>query len=119
GLITFTGAIGAIATKFIARRVLVFAGFRTTLLVASVFGAGFTFINSVFTPATSFVLMGSVLLIAGFARSFFFTSVNALSFADIPDEDASKATSMTAVLQQISLALGVAVAGSILEIETT
>jgi hypothetical protein len=52
-------------------------------------------------------------------RSFFFTSVNALSFADIPDADASKATSMSAVLQQISLAMGVAVAGAILEIETS
>ncbi len=63
--------------------------------------------------------MITILLIAGFARSFFFTSVNALSFADIDDADASQATSMSAVLQQISLALGVAVAGAILEIETT
>ena len=41
------------------------------------------------------------------------------AFADIADRDASKATSMSAVLQQMSLALGVAVAGTILEIETT
>ena len=44
---------------------------------------------------------------------------NDATFADIPDADASKATSMSAVLQQISLAMGVAVAGAILEIETT
>ena len=50
-------------------------------------------------------IIAGVLLIAGFVRSFFFTSVNALSFADISNEDASKATSMSAVLQQISLAL--------------
>ena len=42
-----------------------------------------------------------------------------LAHADhIPDADASKATSMSAVLQQISLALGVAVAGSILRSRT-
>ncbi|WP_085043954.1 DHA2 family efflux MFS transporter permease subunit [Ensifer aridi] len=118
GLITFFGAVGAITTKFLARRVLAFAGFRTTLIVSAVGAAAMTFANGFFTPATPYLVMISILLIAGFARSFFFTSVNALSFADIEDADASKATSMSAVLQQISLALGVAVAGAILEIET-
>ncbi|HUH48940.1 MAG TPA: DHA2 family efflux MFS transporter permease subunit, partial [Mycoplana sp.] len=118
GLITFTGAVGAITTKFIAKRVLTFAGFRTTLIVATIAGAVLTAVNSLFTPDTSVVLISFVLLLAGFARSFFFTSVNALSFADIVDKDASKATSMSAVLQQMSLALGVAIAGTILEVET-
>lgn len=119
GLVTFTGAVGAITTKFIAKRVLTLAGFRTTLIAASLCGAALTFVNGLFTPATPFWFMGGVLLLTGFARSFFFTSVNALSFADIADADASKATSMSAVLQQISLAMGVAVAGAILEIETS
>jgi MFS family permease len=119
GLVTFTGAVGAITTKFFAKRVLTFAGFRTTLITATICGTILTFVNGLFTPATPFWLMGAVLLVAGLARSFFFTSVNALSFADISDADASKATSMAAVLQQISLAMGVAVAGAILEIETS
>lgn len=119
GMITFIGAIGAITTKFYARRVLAFAGFRTTLIIAAIIAAVTTFANGFFTPATPYLVMITILLIAGFARSFFFTSVNALSFADIDDADASKATSMSAVLQQISLALGVAVAGAILEIETS
>ncbi len=119
GMITFVGAIGALTTKFFAKRVLVFAGFRTTLMIAALAGSALTFVNGLFTPATPYLVMAFMLLLAGFARSFFFTSVNALSFADIDDADASKATSMSAVLQQISLAMGVAVAGAILEIETT
>ncbi len=118
GMITFVGAIGALTTKFFAKRVLVFAGFRTTLIAAAVIGTVLTFVNGLFTPATPWAVMAGVLLLAGFARSFFFTSVNALSFADIPDSMASKATAMSAVLQQMSLAMGVAVAGAILEIET-
>ncbi|HEV7307085.1 DHA2 family efflux MFS transporter permease subunit [Ensifer sp.] len=118
GLITFIGAVGAITTKFYARRVLAFAGFRTTLIIAAIIAAVTTFANGFFSPQTPYLVLITILLIAGFARSFFFTSVNALSFADIDDADASKATSMSAVLQQISLALGVAVAGAILEIET-
>jgi EmrB/QacA subfamily drug resistance transporter len=119
GMITFVGAAGALTTKFFAKRVLIFAGFRTTLIFACITGTILTFINGLFTPATPTIVMMFILLLAGFARSFFFTSVNALAFADIPDSMASKATSMTAVLQQMSLALGVAVAGAILEIETT
>ncbi|WP_377293063.1 DHA2 family efflux MFS transporter permease subunit [Rhizobium sp. SG2393] len=117
GMITFVGAIGAITTKFFARRVLAAAGFRTTLIIAALIGSAMTFANGLFTPATPYAVMFCTLLIAGFARSFFFTSVNALSFADIDDRDASKATAMSAVLQQMSLALGVAVAGTILELE--
>ncbi|PYE29049.1 EmrB/QacA subfamily drug resistance transporter [Rhizobium sp. PP-WC-2G-219] len=117
GMITFVGAIGALTTKFFAKRVLVFAGFRTTLIIAALIGTVLTFVNGLFTPATPYIVMCLVLLIAGFARSFFFTSINALSFADIPDAMASKATAMSAVLQQMSLALGVAVAGAILEVE--
>ena len=119
GMITFVGAVGALTTKFFAKRVLIFAGFRTTLIFACITGTILTFVNGLFTPATPYAVMMFILLLAGFARSFFFTSVNALAFADIPDSMASKATSMTAVLQQMSLALGVAVAGAILEIETT
>src|SRR5690606_22972885 len=104
--------------KFFAKRVLTVAGFRTTLIVAAVAGALLTFVNGLFTPATPFALIAFVLLVAGFARSFFFTSINALAFADIDNADVSKATAMSAVLQQISLAMGVAVAGTILEVET-
>lgn len=118
GLITFTGAIGAITTKFIAKRVLTLLGFRTTLIAACIAGAVLTAASGLFTPETSVALMSFVLLLAGFARAFFFTSVNALTYADITDRDASKATSMSAVLQQMSLALGVAIAGMILEVET-
>ena len=56
-----------------------------------------------------------MLLAAGFVRSLFFTSVNALVFADIDDKDASQATAIGAVSQQISVALGVAVGGGVLE----
>ncbi|CAN7196680.1 DHA2 family efflux MFS transporter permease subunit [Pararhizobium sp. LjRoot238] len=119
GMITFVGAVGALTTKFFARRVLIFAGFRTILIFACATGAALTFVNGFFTPATPYPVMAFILLLAGFARSFFFTSVNALAFADIADSDASKATAMSAVLQQMSLAFGVAVAGAILEIETT
>ncbi|MBB4188738.1 EmrB/QacA subfamily drug resistance transporter [Sinorhizobium terangae] len=90
GLITFIGAVGAISTKFVARHVLAFTGFRMTVIVAAAIAALATFANSFLTPATPYLVMLCIMLVHGLARSFFFTSVNTLSFADIEDADASK-----------------------------
>ncbi|NKN38632.1 DHA2 family efflux MFS transporter permease subunit [Agrobacterium sp. a22-2] len=118
GLITFTGAIGAITTKFAAKRVFAAVGFRRMLIAAPLFAAATTLPSAFFTPETSYILISTILLMAGFARSFFFTGVNALSYSDIGDDQASQATSVGSVLQQVGLALGVAVAAAILEAST-
>lgn len=49
----------------------------------------------------------------------FFTGMNALAYAEISTADTSKATPIAAVFQQLSIALGVALAGGILEVSTT
>ncbi|MGN6549865.1 MAG: MFS transporter [Pararhizobium sp.] len=116
GSITFVGAIGAFSTKFMARRVFRLAGFRTVLTSAIVAASALTAVNALFWPSTSYALIIGALLLSGFARSFFFTGVNALTFADIEPAETSQATAIAAVVQQISLALGVASGGTILEI---
>ncbi len=118
GMITFAGAIGAITTKFFARRVFAATGFKSILIGAGIVGACTTFANGFFTPNTPYAVIMIFLVTAGFARSFFFTGTNALSYSDIDDRQASQATSMASVLQQISLALGVAFAASILEVSS-
>lgn len=115
GMITFTGAVGAICTKFLAQKVFAAVGFRTTLIVAGTISALATGASGFFEPTTPAAVMMAFLLAAGFTRSFFFTGVNALGYADIPDEKASQATSMSSVAQQVSLALGVALAAMIIE----
>jgi MFS family permease len=118
GLITFTGAIGAITTKFIAKRVFAITGFKPMLIVAAVVTTLATFSNSFFTEMTPAWVIMLFLIIAGFCRSFFFTGSNALSFSDIDDKQASQASSISSTLQQLSLALGVAFAATILEVST-
>ena len=58
------------------------------------------------------------LFIGGLTRSFFFTGINVFGYADVDEADASQATAIAAVTQQISVALGVAVAGGVLELTT-
>jgi hypothetical protein len=58
------------------------------------------------------------LIVGGVLRSIFFTGTNAIGYADISDEEASQATAIVAVSQQLSIAFGVAVAGAIIEISS-
>ena len=118
GMLTFASALGAIGLKFIASRLLRLAGFRTILIFSSVAGSIMIAINGWFTEQTPVALIIGVLFVAGFLRSLFFTSANALVFADTPQQDAAQATAISAVMQQVSIAVGVAVAGAVLEAVT-
>lgn len=56
------------------------------------------------------------LLLGGVLRSISFTGVNAPVFSDVDAPDMSQATAINSVVQQVSLATGVALAGGILDI---
>jgi hypothetical protein len=115
GMITFAGAIGALTVKFVARRVFAATGFKVTLIAAGLLGAATTAVNGFFTPETSHALIIAFLVMSGLCRSFFFTGGNALSYSEIDNAQASQATSIASVLQQVSLALGVSFAAFVLE----
>ena len=67
------------------------------------------------SAVTPFVLISLLLLVGGFLRSFQFTALNALTYADIFRANTSNATTFYAVAQQFSLSAGVAVAAFVLE----
>ncbi len=116
GLVTCAGIGGAILMKFYTKRILRFLGFRTTLINAAIFGGGLMAALGLYRPEAPVVIVLALLLVGGFFRSLFFTSLNALSFADVPHERAGDATSMLGAIQQVSVAVGVALAGGILEV---
>ena len=116
GMLTFVTAFGAIGMKFIASSTLRRSGFRTVTIASAVIGGVFIGASALFTPQTPYVLIAVTLFAAGLTRSLFFTSTNALIFAELSDKDAAQATAIASVSQQISIALGVAVAGGLLEV---
>lgn len=115
GLITFTGAFGAISMKFIVKRALAALGFRTAMVIAVFGGALMSFAMAGFAPGTPVWIFVLVLYGAGLTRSFLFTASNGLMFTSVDDGEASQATALSSVFQQVSLALGVALAGFVLE----
>ncbi|MGV3548498.1 MDR family MFS transporter [Rhizobium sp.] len=116
GTITFMAAAGALFTKTVARHVFARFGFRRTLLVAAALSAVGSAANAFFFPDTPHIVMIVILFMTGFVRSFFFTGINVLGFADIERDQTSQATALNATIQQITGALGVAFAGIVLEI---
>jgi EmrB/QacA subfamily drug resistance transporter len=115
GMTTFVSAFGAILSKIAAERLFARFGFPRTLTVTSILGAGFLALNGLLTPETPHVLLLCVLGIGGVTRSFFFTGINVFGLSDVDETEASQATAISAVMQQVSVALGVAVGGGVLE----
>lgn len=115
GMVTFAAAIGALTMKLTARPILRRYGFRRVLIANAVISSVLLGATGLFTAATPTAVIMAVLVISGFFRSLQFTSLNTLGFADIDQAAMSRATSFNAVVQQLSLSAGVAVAALLLE----
>jgi EmrB/QacA subfamily drug resistance transporter len=110
GSLTFATAVGAMAMKFTASTALRWFGFRRTLVVNALISGAFMASYALFTPMTPHWLIFLALLAGGYFRSLEFTALNAISYADIDTPRMSRATSFASVSQQMSGAVGVAVA---------
>jgi EmrB/QacA subfamily drug resistance transporter len=115
GLITFASAFGALGMKAAAARLIKKYGFRTILISNAVLSSVFLVACAAFTPATPVMIIFGVLLVGGFFRSLQFTATNTIAYADIETRSMSRATAMTSVGQQLSLAAGVAVGAFVVE----
>ncbi len=109
GLVTFSAAVGALGMKAVAARLLNKYGFRSILVSNALISSVFLAAGAAFTPSTPILIIVAVLLIGGFFRSLQFTASNTLAFADIDQRRMSRATALTSVGQQLSLATGVAI----------
>jgi MFS family permease len=116
GLITFASAAGALLMKFVATPIVQRFGFRRVLTLNAILTGGFIIVCGAFNPATPVWLMIAILLVGGFFRSLQFTGVNTLTYADIPPAKMSRASSFSAMAQQLGITLGVGVAAVTLNI---
>jgi len=116
GLITFSGAIGAMAMKMAAPRILNRWGYRRVLTINAVFTGLSLGCCALFTASTPAVVMIAVLLFGGFFRSLQFTAINTLAYADISQSSMSRASSFAAIGQQLGVSLGVGVAAEALHL---
>jgi EmrB/QacA subfamily drug resistance transporter len=114
GLITFASAMGAMSNKLIITTIIRTFGFRTVLVGNTVISSAFLFSYSFFRPSTPHAVIFLALLAGGFFRSVQMTSINTLSYADVPSGMLSRATSLTSMAQQLSQSIGVGTGALIL-----
>ncbi|CAM2169158.1 putative transport protein HsrA [Paraburkholderia sacchari] len=116
GAITCASAFGSIFMKSVVSRVLGRFGFRRTLIVNAALAGASIAVYGLFTPGTPVWLIWLVVLLGGVFPSLQFSGLNSLAYADIPTRDIGRATSVASVIQQVSLGLGVTIAGIVLQI---
>jgi EmrB/QacA subfamily drug resistance transporter len=107
GLVTFATAAGAIMMKFTMTAILRRIRFRTALIVNAVLSSAFLASCGLFRPETPVAVMIAVLVIGGYVRSLQFTATNTITYADLGPGEMSRATSFAAMMQQLSLTVGV------------
>ena len=116
GLLTFASAAGAMTMKMTAAQIIRALGFRIVLVGDAVISALFLFSYSLFRPDTPHLVIFLALLAGGFFRSLQMTSINTLSYADVPPAMLSRATSLTSMAQQLSQTVGVATGALLLQV---
>ena len=70
----------------------------------------------IFGSSTPTLVIWLIVLVGGFFSALQFTSLNTLIYADIASPDVGRATGLGSVVQQVSLGLGVAVGGIVLQL---
>jgi EmrB/QacA subfamily drug resistance transporter len=116
GSITCASAFGGMFMRSLASRVLHRFGFRHTLMVNAALSGLAIAACGMFFPGTPTWVIWAVVLLGGFFPALQFTSLNSLAYAEIETRDVGRATSLASFIQQVSLGLGVTIAGITLDI---
>jgi MFS family permease len=108
GLLVLAVFAGNLAMKPLTTPILRRFPFRATLLVNGGLNAVIIFACALLTPATPVPVIVALLFASGMTRSMQFTALNTLAFADVPEGWMSGANTLFNMVQQLSLAMGIA-----------
>lgn len=114
GSLVFVYFLGNLLMKSVTTPALRLFGFRSLLVVNGVIAAttigAFAFVDG----ETPRIVMWVLLIACGLSRSMQFTALTTIAFADVPPAQRSAATTISAMLQQLSQLLGIAVAAAVI-----
>lgn len=114
GSITFVSSFGALVIRPLLSVLLRLFGFAPVLIGSALAGSAVVAGFSLLQPDTPHWLLMLYVALFGLVRSAQFMTSNTLSYADLPPEKLSRATSLGGVLQQLSVSFGVSFAAVLL-----
>jgi EmrB/QacA subfamily drug resistance transporter len=107
GALTIAMAIGALISRPLATRMMKLFGFRNVLVWTAATVAVFTLAPGFFRMSTPVWLMFAILAVGGFVRATQFTASNALAFAELDQKQVTAASTLQAVILQLSISMGI------------
>ena len=116
GLLTTAMAVGALISRPLASGTMRRLGFRTVLVSTAILLSALTAAPGFFRGSTPVWVMAVVLALGGFMRATQFTASNALSFVDLEQREVTAASSLSAVVLQLSISFGITVGGLVLQL---
>jgi EmrB/QacA subfamily drug resistance transporter len=116
GLASAAMAVGILVFKPVAPAIIRQFGFKRVLAVTNLIVAAATMAPGFFRASTPLWLIVAVFAAGGFFRSMQFTAINTIAFADVPLTAVSRATTLSTVVQQVGLALGISFGALVLHL---
>jgi MFS family permease len=119
GSLTFVTSFGALAIRPISTRLLRTLGFARLLFWSALLGSAAVAGFSLLEADTPHWLIGFYIALFGLIRSAQYMTSNTLSYADMPSDKLSRATSLGGVLQQLTVSFGVSLSAMLLGLLTS
>jgi len=110
GFLIFPQSLAAMSLRLFMPRILRRLGYRRVLLSNTAMIGVVIALFALVAPGTPVWVIVAQAIAFGFFSSFQYTSMNTLTYADVSDEDASKASTIASTAQQMSMSFGVAAA---------
>lgn len=116
GMLVLAVFAGNLGMKPLTTPLLRRYGFRSVLIVNGLVNALSFVACAILSPDTPKLLIALVCLVSGLCRSMQFTSLTTLSFADVPADRMSAASTFSSMIQQITMGIGVALGAACLHL---
>ena len=111
GMVFTSMTIGSMVARFGGTYAIRVLGFRNALIGTAFLTAVFTAAPALFNTDTSLLFVLASFLTVGFFRSAHYVASGALTFAEVAIEEVSRASTLSTVIQQISMSIGISFAG--------
>ena len=118
GLLMIPTVLGSLASKPIIRQIIQRFGYRKVLLVNTVLVGACIASFALTTADTPLWLRTLHFFIFGMLNSLQFVSMNTLTLKDLPQQDASSGNSFLSMIMMVSMSIGVALAGTLVNVFT-
>ncbi|OTG76989.1 MFS transporter [Acinetobacter sp. ANC 5054] len=118
GLLMIPTVLGSLASKPIIRQIIQRFGYRKVLLVNTLLVGACICSFALTTADTPTWLRALHFFIFGILNSLQFVSMNTLTLKDLPQQDASSGNSFLSMIMMVSMSIGVALAGTLVNLFT-